>query len=155
MQAKHQQDPDAIAQLASMIKALIQDIGHLSQCDGIVAVPPAPEKPFDLPCTLANILCTASGKPNLTGAAGFGGQKESLKDLPVAEKWSGWDASCLCYDQDMISGKSIVLLDDKYQSGATMHYVASALLVAGASEVHGLTVVKTLRDTDNSDVTDD
>jgi predicted amidophosphoribosyltransferase len=44
----------------------------------------------------------------------------------------------------------VILIDDLYQSGITMQYVASRLLQAGAASVLSLTIVKSNRDTDNA-----
>ena len=49
-----------------------------------------------------------------------------------------------------LQGKSIILVDDKYQSGITLQFVASRLLEKGASKVFGLCAVKTWRDDDNT-----
>ena len=47
-------------------------------------------------------------------------------------------------------GESVILLDDKYQSGTTMHYVAMQMQAAGVDgPILGLVAVKTLRDDDN------
>ncbi len=43
----------------------------------------------------------------------------------------------------------ILLLDDLYQSGITMQYVAMKLQKAGAEKIFGLSIVKSLNDTDN------
>jgi predicted amidophosphoribosyltransferase len=44
---------------------------------------------------------------------------------------------------------SVILIDDKYQSGMTIQFVASRLYDAGTAKVYGLCAVKTLRDMDN------
>ncbi len=48
-----------------------------------------------------------------------------------------------------VKDKTIILIDDKYQSGITIQYIAMKLQQAGAHEVYGLSFVKTLRDKDN------
>lgn len=153
-QAKHSQNAEAIEELTVLLTELVDDVSYLGDCDAIVGIPPAPNKIFDLPTVLASKLAKATDKHDLSSCAMFTGEKQSLKDLAVAEKWSGWNVSGLCYADTVMEGRRIMLLDDKYQSGATMHFVASRLFAAGATEVHGLAVVKTLRDTDNFDVID-
>ena len=49
-----------------------------------------------------------------------------------------------------LQGKLIILIDDKYQSGITLQFVASRLLEKGASKVFELCAVKTWRDDDNT-----
>ena len=43
----------------------------------------------------------------------------------------------------------IILLDDIYQSGTTIQFVAMKLIEAGAKRIFGLTTVKARRNTDN------
>lgn len=51
----------------------------------------------------------------------------------------------------MLDGRhSVILIDDKYQSGTTINFVASILRGAGAGAIYGLCIVKTARDTDNN-----
>jgi hypoxanthine phosphoribosyltransferase len=52
-------------------------------------------------------------------------------------------------DKAKVEGKSIVVVDDLYQSGLTINYVAEELRLAGAKEVLGLAAVKTLSNDDN------
>lgn len=152
--AKHQQSHDAIQTLTTMLAGTISDLVHLRGCDAIAPVPGAPCKEFDLPTTLAGMICGQAGLIDLSSACAFGGDKQSVKNLGVEQKWNGWNSSDLRYEPNSVSGKRIIILDDKYQSGVTMHFVASKLMEAGAEEVHGLVAVKTLRDTDNDDVID-
>lgn len=48
-----------------------------------------------------------------------------------------------------VEGKSVILIDDLYQSGSTMWTVAKLLKKKGAKRVLGLACVKSWRDTDN------
>ena len=43
-----------------------------------------------------------------------------------------------------LKNKTILLLDDMYQSGVTMQYVAMRLKEAGAKRVFGMAIVKSL-----------
>ncbi|MBF0324669.1 MAG: hypothetical protein HQL42_06305 [Alphaproteobacteria bacterium] len=79
----------------------------------------------------------------------FSRDKGALKDALLDQKWDALELAGLIFEPNLPEGSSIVLIDDKYQSGVTMQFVASRLYLAGASEVFGLSMVKTLRDTDN------
>jgi predicted amidophosphoribosyltransferase len=71
-----------------------------------------------------------------------------LKNLARDQKLDALVGS-ISVDADKVRGKSLVVVDDLYQSGLTINYVAEELRAAGAAEVFGLAAVKTLRDDDN------
>lgn len=48
-------------------------------------------------------------------------------------------------NSDLIRGKSIIVIDDVYTSGATMHELARTLKAAGAKKILGLTVLRAIR----------
>lgn len=57
----------------------------------------------------------------------------------------------LCVERDIdlsgnheFEGKRILLLDDLYQSGVSMQFTAMKLYLAGANEIYGLSIVKSL-----------
>jgi predicted amidophosphoribosyltransferase len=52
-------------------------------------------------------------------------------------------------DPAMIGGRVILLVDDLYQSGISMNWVAMKILEAGATAVFGLAVEKTCRNDEN------
>ena len=52
-------------------------------------------------------------------------------------------------DAEAVRGRTVLLVDDLYQSGTSMNYVALMLLDAGAHTVLGLACEKTCRNDDN------
>lgn len=70
----------------------------------------------------------------------------SLKELKTAEeKLSLIDTWGLIIDEGVdLKGKSVLLVDDMYQSGVTMQYVAMKLKDAGSKRVFGLALCKAL-----------
>ncbi|MBF0334071.1 MAG: nickel-dependent hydrogenase large subunit, partial [Alphaproteobacteria bacterium] len=60
-----------------------------------------------------------------------------------------YEAAGLTMVPSLTGAPAVILIDDKYQSGVTLQYVASRLYQAGARRVYGLCAVKTMRDTDN------
>ena len=68
----------------------------------------------------------------------------SLKDVETAsgklQMVQSWN---LLIDTDL-SGKNVILVDDMYQSGVTMQYVAMKMKEAGAKRVFGVALVKSL-----------
>lgn len=74
--------------------------------------------------------------------------KKSLKNLKLCEKWEAIE-SAEFQVSERFSGQSVILIDDLYQSGATIHVMASKLYAAKARRVYGLILVKSVRDSDN------
>ncbi len=80
-------------------------------------------------------------------------KKDEMKGLPVDEKVPAWEAiysdpDCLSLEAD-VNGKTVIIIDDLYQSGATMWCFAKYLKKLGARHVLGLVCVKSLKDSDN------
>lgn len=148
--AKHGQDPQAIGTIIGMVAEKISQLKPYNDAPLICAVPCSAGKTFDLPREIAAGVAHILGKENITSKLVLGTQKASIKALPLQQKWDAWEAASLTCLADNIIGKSVVLIDDKYQSGMTLNYTAKKLQEAGVSAVYGLCVVKTLRDTDNA-----
>lgn len=96
-------------------------------------------------------------KKILKGLQGFGftdissmvswkNKKGNLKNVETAdeklEMVESWGLQ-ICDEVDL-KGKTVLLIDDMYQSGVTMQYVAMKLKEAGGERVFGLTLVKSL-----------
>ena len=118
----------------------------------VCAVPAAAEKVFDMPRELAKQISHLTGIQDLTPHVVLNDKVKSAKDCALEDKWATWEEANIEFDHSLIAGKRVLLVDDKYQSGLTMHFVAAKFLEAGAAEVHGIAMVKTLRDTDNLNV---
>ena len=147
--AKHQHDTEAIKTLAEHCVNTIQDLPLYKDADLVCAVPPGPGKDFDLPSRVVSLVSGKVGKPDITDCFNFGSEKKPLKSAGLNEKWEAWEAAQLSFNGSDITGKKIILIDDKYQSGTTIQYIAMKLGEAGARQVYGLSMVKTMRDTDN------
>ena len=116
--------------------------------DGFVAVPCARSKKFSLPRGFAFALAKRTGKPNLSEAVTKSKATPELKNLSLTEKLDAILDS-ITVDKARVAGKSLVVVDDLYQSGLTINYLAEELRRAGAKEVFGLAAVKTLSNDDN------
>lgn len=147
--AKRQGDSHAIRNLVTAYCEAIADLPLYRDCGIIAAVPAPPNKRLDLPTTLARRIAKDLGIEDITDRFSFSGPKQAIKEAAASEKWDRWDACGLSFDPPLEGSPSIILIDDKYQSGVTIQYVASKLRDAGAGEIYGLCAVKTLRDTDN------
>lgn len=150
--AKNHRDRKAIEELGRRCIATITELPFYRDADIIAAVPPKPDKTFDLPTEMAKIISTHTGKSDITSYFSFGNVKGSVKEAPLEKKWAEWENADLSLNTakiDDLKDKKVILIDDKYQSGTTIQFVAMVLQKSGVSEIYGLCLVKTLRDTDN------
>lgn len=147
--AKTSRSRDAVEALSAACAAAIDNLSFYDDCTAICAVPPSPEKDWDLPTEIASRVARQTGKINMSDGVRFQKKKQSVKSLALGDKWQALTDAQLGISSD-VSGKRVILIDDKYQSGTTAQFVASELYNAGATEVHGLFCVKTWRDTDNT-----
>jgi predicted amidophosphoribosyltransferase len=117
--------------------------------DAVVAMPPSrPDKPFDLPRYLAERIATEREKADLSGHVVTWKRRPPLKDVPLAKKIEAIQGT-ITVDGGPFQDRTVLLVDDLYQSGISMNYVAMELLRAGARAVLGLACEKTCRNDDN------
>ena len=145
--AKEGKDDNALKELAKIAYMNIIKLPFYKDADCICAVPS--NKEFNLPHRIVEMLSRNLNVPDVTKNLKLMNQKtRAVKEASMEEKWDVWDEANLKYDGNL-KGKKIILIDDKYQSGVTMQYIAMKLQEAGAQDVFGMCMVKTLRDTDN------
>jgi predicted amidophosphoribosyltransferase len=146
--AKTNRDSSAIETLVHACNGVIGSISFYKDSDTLCAVPPSPDKDWDLPTEIAAQLGALCGKKNISPSVAFTVRKRSVKTLSLADKWNALEAGQLRVNAEA-RGRKVILIDDKYQSGTTAQFVASKLYAAGAEQVCGLFCIKTWRDTDN------
>jgi phosphoribosylpyrophosphate synthetase len=149
-QAKQDKHDPSLEELSSALTKAIKDLPPYQAADAICAIPPSPEKSWDLPTEIVDRIARDCGKENLSKVVKFTRKKDSLKALSLSEKWTSLEAAGLEVDPKKVKNKTIILVDDKYQSGTTAQFIAAKLYEAGAKSVLGLYCVKTWRDTDNT-----
>lgn len=135
-----------------LIESCMQALGDLTCYDSatcIVAIPPSdPKKSFDLPEYLADRISKRLGKPDKTVAVQTISARTASKDILLEDKLSTVRGT-IEVDNDAIQDEIVLLIDDLYQSGVTMNYVAMLLLEVGATKVFGLSCEKTCSNDDN------
>jgi len=143
------QHQKAAAELARRLCAFFESMPFYGGVDGFVAVPSSnPTKKFSLPRGFAAELARHTGKADFSSAVTKPRATPQMKNLSRTQKVEALLGS-VTVDSAKVTGKTIVVVDDLYQSGLTLNYVAEELRAAGANAVFGLAVVKTLRDDDN------
>lgn len=135
-----------------LIEACLQTFRDLTCYDSatcIVAIPPSDtKKPFDLPQYLADGISKGLGKADKTEAVQTITVRPASKEILLKDKFSSIEGT-IEVDKDSIQNEIVLLIDDLYQSGVTMNYVAMLLLEAGAKKVFGLSCEKTCSNDDN------
>lgn len=145
-EAKYQGDQGAKDRLVDIVDNWLSSIKIYKDADMICAVPSSKPDEQNLPQYIIDKL-TKYDKTNISNYIAWRNKEQSLKNLANDEKLNALEKAGIDINGELdISGKRIVLLDDLYQSGQTMMYVAMKLKEAGASEVYGLAIVKSLSD---------
>ena len=145
--AKLNQDENAIGVLVNLVCKKIKNA--YKEGFYIAAVPANKSKEFDLPTLLAKKVAEKLGWLDITDDFAYKNLKQALKSISIDEKWQELEQSSLVFKRHNLANKPIILIDDKYQSGTTLHYVASKLQQAGFNTIYGLTIIKTMKDDDN------
>jgi len=148
-QAKYRQSEDALKELTSLVIHSIESLPYYKDVTALTAVPPRPEKEYDVPKILARRVAKTLGKKDLTSRFSWKAKKPAMKGISVEEKWAALAKTGLEIDADLSETPRVLLLDDLYQSGITMQFVAMHLQQAGAKEIFGLSIVKARGDSDN------
>lgn len=136
-------------ELARRLREFVDAMPLFKTVDGFVAVPSSDPKPlFSLPRGFAANLAKHTGKADLSGALTKPKATEQTKNLVRADKIKALLGS-VTVDRRKVAGRTLVVVDDLYQSGVTLNYIAEELRAAGARTIFGLATVKTLRNDDN------
>ncbi len=139
----------AAEELAQACLDFLQKVQCYNSVDTIVAMPPSkPNKKFDLPTYLAIKIAKKWGKTNLSNAVWTVRERLPIKNLALENKLQALE-NTIQVAPDVFKGKTVLILDDLYQSGISINYVALLLLEAGAKNVVGLACEKTCRNDDN------
>ena len=141
-QLKYKQDVSSVDRIVT----LLDQIGNIESFDFIVPIPPTkknrPIKPVEL---IALALGRRRNVAVVTGALINDGSEE-LKEItdPVARNELLEAALKLSAPADLFQAKKVLLVDDLYRSGSTLHVATDLLYKQGkAAHVCVLTMTKT------------
>jgi predicted amidophosphoribosyltransferase len=135
--AKVSADRQAINYLSERCLSVVTKLGLYKECTAVCAVPPSPDKVWDLPTEIVRQVAAKSQKVDISSATRFQKIKQRIKSVALPDRWGALEIAELEVSKG-VRGHRIVLIDDKYQSGTTIQFVASKLFQAGATEVLGL-----------------
>ena len=147
--AKYWGKEEAIQRLSIECIDTINRLPFYKDINIFCGVPPSDNKTQNLPSKIIERIGLSYDINDITPNIRWRNPKESLKSLPKEEKWQALISADLQVDTDL-SGQTIILIDDLYQSGLTIQYIAMKLIEAGADRIYGVCLVKSRSDSDNS-----
>jgi hypothetical protein len=137
-------------EIAKLMAVFISSHPSYNRSDLLIPVPFFGQKAFDLPRFLADNICPIVEIENGHGKVRKTKKAEMKNAASEEEKFNIIRGAFEIVDKGAFEGKRVIIIDDIYQSGNTLHELASVLQDAGA-EVLGLVATKTLR-TFNQDI---
>jgi hypothetical protein len=135
--------------LAARSLRFLEEMTCYDSANVVAAPPPAQRgRPYHLPAYLARRIAEARGLEDRSEAIRTVRDRPSTKHRPLAAKLRNISGS-VEIDPAAFRRRKVLLVDDIYQSGTTLNYIAKLLYDVGASAVYGLICEKTGRDDDN------
>ncbi len=133
--------PELVAALAQFVKTGWKIADRLQ---AIVPVPPSKPRARQPVLLLAQGVGAVLGLPVLSSAAKKAKTAPPIKDISDYEARRSILKEAFVIDSEVTQGRSLLVLDDLFQSGATLNTLTEALYLAGkAHAVFVLTVTKT------------
>lgn len=129
------------AALVAEMQRRLEELPYFKLADYICAVPSS--KPFMK--EIVNEL-TGFGFVDISNKVSWENKSGSLKNVDTADEKLDMIQSWgfLIAENLDLKGKTVLLVDDMYQSGVTMQYIAMRMKDAGAKRVFGMALVKSL-----------
>ena len=138
----------AARQLAEKCLVFLDKVKCYDSLDTVIAIPPSmPKREYHLSSVIASHVANDWEREDLSDAVKKVTKTEQVKNLPLEKKLQTIEGSIEVISE--VEGKKVLLIDDLYQSGITMNWVAMQLLEAGAKRVFGLACEKTCSNDDN------
>ncbi|HEY5311532.1 MAG TPA: hypothetical protein VIK18_03400 [Pirellulales bacterium] len=151
-QLKYQGSRQHFQVLAHALLEAIPDLPIPLACQGNYCISCIPGRPdaASVQYRLGSVVANKLGVDFID--ADLNCPKAALKGITVEQKIPTWqklyDGGCIELSES-IEDRLVVVVDDLYQSGATLWMYAKHLKAQGATHVIGLPCVKSLRDSDN------
>lgn len=140
-QLKYRSDRNAVAHIA---ETAVQFIGEWNPTfEIIVPVPPSRIRDFQPVAEIAKAIGACLSRPVTLNAVSKIKDTPQLKDVYDYHERIKLLQDAFRVDSDVVRGKSVLLVDDLYRSGATAMVVAKSLLAGGAVLVNMPAVTKT------------
>jgi len=143
---KYEGQQSLVETLADQLAALVIERLELAQVDAIVPVPPSSPRAFDPVSELGNALARRLERPvwRVLAKTRVTAPQKEMRTLAQkrANVAGAFIVTADCLRQ--VHGKRLLVLDDLYDSGATLEEVTCTLERAGAAAVRVLTLTRTI-----------
>ena len=142
---KYEGDAPAARRLGYLMARLVRDRAYLQPCKVIVPVPPTDPADDSSPAVLlADAISGLVGRPMVRALASTSAERVPQKEVASGEEKGRNIAGAFeVVDQEAIRDRRVLLVDDIFDSGATMAEAAHTMCRAGALDVRLLTAVRT------------
>lgn len=141
-QLKYQSDASALPALVEQTRKLFAAHPEMSQFDIIVPVPSSTPREFSPVHEFCNALSAAVNKP-VQPCVVKTRQTQPQKEMKTLPQKRDNVAGAFAVNND-INGKRVLLIDDLFDSGATLEEITKVLLNRKAARVNVLTFTKTI-----------
>jgi ATP-dependent DNA helicase RecQ len=139
---KYQGDFNAIPPLVQKIKDLIQDHPEIAQVDAVIPVPSSVQREKDPVSSLASEIAKQV-KINYWPVLAKSRKTEQQKQFQTLAQKKANVAGAFQL-QSSVKGKRLLVLDDLFDSGATLEEITKLLKQSGADKVNVLTITRTI-----------
>ncbi|MGD9495270.1 MAG: helicase-related protein [Armatimonadota bacterium] len=141
---KYDGEADAASGLSWLMARRVRQRSELTACEVVVPIPSSqPERPDSAAALLARLVALRVGRP-LASALAQVAEHIPQKELASEEqKRRNIRGAFEVVDVGAIRDRIVLLVDDVFDSGATLREAAQALRRAGAADVRLLTAVRT------------
>lgn len=132
-QLKYKNDHTAIDPLAEAAESFLKNTCRLP-IDAIVPVPPSSVRKVQPVMVVAEALAARLGVPVCTGCLTKVKQTPQLKDITDYDKRNEVLTGAFTVAPDLTTGKTLLLFDDLYGSGATVAHIVKVLKNTGRAK---------------------
>lgn len=139
---KYRSDASAVKPLVEEAMRLCGEHPELLQVDAIVPVPPSTSRAVDPVTLFCGALAARGGLPVLRCVERTRPTKPQKEMHTLAQKRQ--NVTGVFAVNIRLAGKRVLLIDDLYDSGATLEEVAKSLMRSGAGSVSVLTLTRTI-----------
>ncbi len=140
---KYQGDMSVIPALVDQSLAVIADHPELLRVDALIPVPPSVPRPSDPVSSFASALALRLNRP-LQPVLVKSRRTDPQKELNTLAQKRLNVANAFILTQPSIRGKRLLVIDDLFDSGATLEEIYRLLHRSGAAAVHVLTLTRTI-----------